>query len=152
MENVIITEINLAARLFQCGIMKYMDQDELTLHMTDLCYHSKAHDYNTDKDFVKEMMKNGQIKIVELNSKQVERASKLLQRYYPKFVMKTVSSIITATDSDFILVSEDELLRETVSKDFGVKAHDKNWLIDRIIYNLKDKGHEFNPSMLRLVI
>ncbi|MFK7107989.1 hypothetical protein V3R08_10130 [Flavobacterium oreochromis] len=144
--------MNLAARLFQCGIMKYLDQDELTLYMTDLCYHSKAHDYNRDKDFVNEMVNVGQIKIIELNSSQVERASKLLQRYYPKFVLKTVSSMVSATDLDFILLSEDALLRETVSKDFGVVAQDKTWLTERIINSLSNKENGFNPSMLRLII
>ena len=152
MENILITEINLAARLFRSGIMKYLNEYEISLHMIDLCYYHKSHDYNSDKNFVKEMVGNEQIKIIGLNSIQLDEASKLYKRYYPKFLIKTVASILVAQELDYTIVSEDALLRETAFNDFCLNANDKNWLVDQIISKLDSKNNSVNTNMLRLVI
>lgn len=151
--DIVITEMNLVARLFQCGILDYFESNELNLYMTDLCYCSKPYqEFYKDKASVNEMISSGKIKILSLNELQMERASKLLIRYKPKFVLKTVSAIIVAQDSNYTLITEDELLRETVKKELAIPSFDKRWLVEYLIEKLNDKKMVENTTIFRLVI
>lgn len=148
--DIVITEMNLVARLFHFGILKYIDGSELNLYMTDLCYCCKPYEeFDRDKSYINEMIKLGQIKILSLNDIQMERAGKLLVRYKPKFVLKTISAMVIAQDKNFTMVSEDELLRETV-KELGIPAYDKFWLLDHLIKDNKFLAE--NATLLKLVI
>lgn len=151
--NIVITEMNLAARLFQCGILKDFDSSELNLYMTDLCYSSKPYEeFYKDKVCVNEMINSGMIKILNLNEMQMDRAGKLLIRYKPKFVLKTVSAMVIAQDYNYKLVTEDELLRDTVKKELGIPSHDKMWLVEYLIEKLKSKSMVENATTFRLII
>lgn len=145
--------MNLAARLFQCGILKYFDSSELNLYMTDLCYSSKPYEeFYKDKVSVNEMINNSEIRILSLNEMQMDRAGKLLMRYKPKFILKTVSAMVVAQDYNYTLITEDELLRDTVKKELGIPSHDKRWLVECLIEKLKSKSMVDSATIFRLII
>jgi len=152
MNKILLTEVDLAARLFQFGILRHIESSEFGLYMTDLCYYAKNFDNSKNFDCLKEMVNNGVIKIIELNEPQMERSGKLYRRFYPKFLLKTVSAFVIATEGNFSLISEDELVRSVAIKDLGIPSYGKQWLVDLIINNIKDETIVANAGLLRLVI
>lgn len=151
MKAFVVTDVHIVARLYRSGILKYFNEDELIFYITDFCYYEKVIAINNDKIIAKKMIEEGLLKVVELNSNEVEEVSKLHKSYKPKFVAKTISALVYATRNELVLISEDELLRDTASE-LGIRAYDKEWLIITMVHEISTMGINIDLNMVKEII
>ena len=152
MNNIVITEIHLAARLFRSGILKYFNNEELNLHITDFCYDHAVVAHNYDRAHTKIILEDGMLKVVGLNEEQMAVMASLHRKYKPKFIIKTISALVFARDSKFKLISEDELLRDVARKDLNVQAYNKEWLITTLVNEITMMGVSININDVKEII
>jgi len=150
MDGIVITELHLAARLFQSGIWKFFERNELKLLMTDFCYDDDVQNQGSHFDTTM-LVKSGHLTIKGLNEKETEQMGLLYRRYKPKFLCKTVSAIVLAKEMDFILISDDELVRDTVIEDFNLAAYNSEWLYQAIVRQIKLENLVDAVNILRKV-
>ena len=151
MKRYLITDVSLASRLYRSGIMNYFNDNKVIFLMTDLCY--KGYKFNNnEKDFADEMIRKNQLQIVCLNESQMIKVQKLYLNYKPKFLIKTISSIVFAGDNDVLFISEDDLLREIALKDFNIASFDKSWLTTNLIDEIRNENLSINTNILRMII
>ena len=151
MNNFVITELSLAARLFRSGILKYFDKGELTIYITDFCYHHKSHTINNDKSMANLMIQQGFLKLVELNENQIERLLVLHLKYKPRFVMKTISALVFAEQNNLKVISEDDLVRE-IAKELNIKAHNKEWLLTTLVNDISTMGINLDINCVKEIV
>ncbi len=152
MNNIVITETRLAARLLQSGVLKYFNNGELKFYMTDICFAAKAMSINNDRAQAKMLADQGLLQIVSLDDKQMIEMEALYSKYKPQFRIKTISAIVFACHEKFTLISEDDLLRDIVKKDFGLSCHDKEWFVTTLIYEITSMGLPINTVLLKQLI
>jgi hypothetical protein len=152
MNNIVITEIHLAARLFRSGILKYFNNEELNFYITDFCYDHALVAPNYDRAHTKLMLDDGMLKVVGLNEQQMTAMENLHRQYKPKFIIKTISALVFARDSRFKLISEDELLREVARKNLNVQAYNKEWLITTLVNEITMMGVSIDIKDVKEII
>jgi len=152
MNNIVITEIHLAARLFRSGILKYFNNEELNFYITDFCYDHTLIAHNYDRAHTKLMLDEGMLKVVGLNELQMSAMANLHRQYKPKFIIKTISALVFARDSRFKLISEDELLREVARKDLNVQSYNKEWLITTLVNEITMMGVSIDINDVKEII
>jgi hypothetical protein len=152
MNNIVITEIHIAARLFRSGILKYFNNAELNFYITDFCYDHVFVAHNYDKAHTKLMLEDGMLKVVGLTEVQMTEMAKLHSQYKPKFIIKTISALVLARDNKFKLVSEDELLREVARKDLNVQAYNKEWLVTTLVNEITMMGVAIDINDVKEII
>jgi len=152
MNNIVITEIHLAARLFRSGILKYFNNKELNFYITDFCYDHVPTTHNYDKSHAKLMLQEGMLKVVGLDEHQMKTMAALHQQYRPKFIIKTVSALVLAKENKFKLVSEDELLREIARKDLNIQSFNKEWLVTTLVNEITMMGGSIDINDVKQII
>lgn len=152
MNQIVLTEINLAVRLFQMGLLKYFDSDDLVFYITDLCFENRTFAYNNDNFYAKKLQEQGLLKIVSLNEDQMQKLGNLYNTYKPKFIVKTISALIIAHDNNLKFISEDELLRETARQDLGIRSFDKEWLVTDLISEISMMGVSVDIELVKSII
>lgn len=152
MNNIVITEIHLAARLFRSGILKYFNNQELNFYITDFCYDHILVVNNYDKNHAKQMFDEGMLKVIELDERQMMRMTKLHQTYRPRFIIKTISALVLASENNFKLVSEDELLGDVARKDLNIQAFNKEWLITTLVNEITMMGESIDINDVKQMI
>ncbi len=152
MNNIVITEIKLAARLFRSGILKYFNNKELNFYITDFCYDHALVTPNYDRAHTKLMLDDSMLKVVGLNEQQMAAMASLHHQYKPKFIIKTISALVLARESRFKLVSEDELLREVARKDLNIQAYNKEWLVTTLVNEITMMGESININDVKEII
>lgn len=152
MNSLVITDINLVARFARSGLLKYIENDEFKFFISDICYCHKAITVSNDKLFAKKMIENGMLEVCPLNEHQILNLSEFYKRYKPRFLAKTISAIILTQYLNAKLISEDELLRSVAYSDFGIIAHDKEWLLDEIVREIVVKGVNLDIEIVKMII
>jgi hypothetical protein len=152
MNNIVITEIGLAARLFRSGMLKYFNSEELNFFITDFCYDQALVNHNYDRAHCKLMLDNGMLKVVGLSEGQMIAMGQVYSRYKPKFIVKTVSALIFARDNKYKLISEDELLREISRKELSIQSYNKEWLITTLVNEITMMGISININDVKEII
>lgn len=151
MNQLVITEIHLAARLYRSGILKYFNGNELSLLITDFCYETKPLGINNDKMISKKMIEQGILNVVNLNEQQVGKIVELHRLYKPKFVMKTISALVFAQENKLRLISEDELVRE-IAGELNIRAYDKEWLVTTMVTEISTMGINLDLELVKEII
>ena len=152
MNNLVITETHLAAKLFRSGILKYFNNRELNFYITDICYDQALVAHSYDKAHAKLMLAEGMLKVVGLNESQMSRMATLHQRYYPRFIIKTISALVLASENKYKLVSEDELLREVARKELNIQAFNKEWLVTTLVNEITMMGESIDINDVKQII
>lgn len=152
MNNIVITEVHLAARLFRSGILKYFNNEELNFHITDICYEHPVSAQNYDRMHAKLMMEGGMLKVEGLNDQQMLRMGQLHFKYKPRFIVKTISALVLAGERKFKIISEDELLREIARKELNIPAYNKEWLITTLVNEITMMGGSIDINDVKEII
>lgn len=152
MNNIVITELSLPVRLFRSGLLRYFNGGELVFFITDLSYENRTISVNNDKIFAKKMIDQGLLKVIDLDEWQMRRVENLYNAYKPKFIFKTISGLVLAQNTNFKLVSEDEILIETASQDLGIRAYNKEWLLIDIMSEVSLIGNGIDINLLKELI
>lgn len=152
MNNIVVTDLHLVARLYRSGILKYFTNEELKFYITDFCYNHKVLAINNDKLCAKKMIEDGMLSVVTLNEHQMKKVEAVYRNYKPKFIVKTVSAIVLASDCDYKMVSEDELLMEIAWDDLKVKVHPKPWLIRVLGDEISMMGEIIDMDLVKEII
>ena len=152
MNNIVITEIQLAASFYRSGLLKYFNSDELAFHITDICYAHKILAINNDRLTAQKMVDAGLLKVVTLDESQMEEVERLHHFYKPKFIVKTVTALVLAKQTGFKLLSQDDLLRETAAQDFKIRAINKGWLIQILVDEISMMGENIDIELVKQII
>ncbi|TPE41530.1 hypothetical protein FJM65_19215 [Pontibacter mangrovi] len=153
---IVITEINTAATLYRLGLLKYFNSNNLSIHITDICYnHKGSHDVLTlynNKMLAKRMEEQGFLKVVELTEIQMKQVAKLYSEYKPKFVVKTISALVYAHEGNMKVISEDELLGDVARGELNLKVYNQEWFVDSLLQELVAMGVKIDSSQLKEMI
>lgn len=152
MNNLVLTEVGLAVRFFRSGVLKYFDSKDLVFYITDLCYEIKPVEANNDKVFAQKMIEQGLLKVVSFDEHQMKRVNELHKFYKPKFIFETVSGLILAQDTNYKLISENDLLIEIASEELSIRAFNKEWFLLDIISEVSVMGVSLDIEVLRAII
>lgn len=152
MKKIVITELPLIVKLSKFGILKYFNNDELNFYMTDFCYDHQTFNFNNDKTYAKKLIEDGLLKVVGLDEFQMQRLHVIHKKYKPAFIVKTISALVLAIDMKCKLLSEDENLRDSVSKDFNIKSYGKEHFVDDLIYEINMMGRRIDADLIKFII
>lgn len=151
MNNIVITELNIVARLYRSGMLKYFTGEELSFYITDFCYNHRLPNFN-DKLIAKQMIEEGIVQVVKLNEAQMVIVDKLHSHYRPKFVVKSITALVFCSEKKFKLFSDCDLLRETAAKDFGIRSINKEWLITTLVNDISVMGEKLDIELIRQLL
>lgn len=151
MNNIVITELNIVARLYRSGMLKYFTGEELNFYITDFCYNQKTPNVN-DKIIAKQMIEEGVLQVVKLNETEMILVDKWHAHYRPKFVVKSVTALVYCSGKKFKLFSDCDLLRETATADFGIRSINKEWLITTLVNDISVMGEKLDMELLRQLL
>jgi hypothetical protein len=151
MNNIVITELYIAARLYRSGLLKYFTGKELNFYITDFCYNSRSPFFN-DRVIAKQMIDDGMLQVVKLNEAQMLLVDKWHQHYKPRFVVKSITALVFASDAKFRLFSDCDLLREVATTDFGIRSINKEWLVTTLVNDISVMGEKLDMDLVRQLL
>jgi hypothetical protein len=100
----------------------------------------------------KKMQEDGILKVVGLTEAQMRQAALLHSKHKPKFIFKTVSALVYASQSNMKLISEDELLRDVARSEFNLKVNDKIWMLDNLVQEIIAMGVKIDSDLIKEII
>jgi hypothetical protein len=152
MNNIVITELNIVARLYRSGMLKYFTGEELNFYITDFCYKHRSPNFINDRLLAKKMVEEGMLQIVKLSEAQMVLVDQWHDYYRPKFVVKSITALVFAGDKKFKLFSDCELLRETATADFGIRSINKEWLVTTLVNDISVMGEKLDMELVRQLL
>jgi len=152
MNNIVVTELNMVARLYRSGMLKYFSGEELSFYITDFCYNHRSPNFINDRQIAKKLVEDGILQVVKLSESQMLLVDKWHNYYRPKFVVKSITALVFAGDKKFKLFSDCELLRETAAADFGVRSINKEWLVMTLVNDISVMGEKLDMELVRQLL
>ena len=151
MKKFIVTDLRLATRLYKCGLLKYFNNTELVFHITGPCFNNRLYAYSNDKEIAKKMVQEGLMVVSNLDSNQMQKVQELFEKYKPKFLAKTITSLVYAEQINYQLITEDECLKET-AHELNIRAYNKEWLVTSLVSDITLMGGAIDLNMIMEII